>query len=60
MAMDLETVKFMRRLFGVVFALIGAAAGHRYYGTLGAVGGIFVGYVVGWNIVDLLKGRAHK
>ena len=60
MAMDLETVKFLRRLFGIVCAVIGAGAGYQYYGMLGGAGGVLVGYAVGWNLVDLLKGRAHK
>lgn len=60
MAMDFETVKFLRFLFGVVFLFIGAAAGYKYFGVLGAAGGAFIGYVVGWNAVDLVKGRAHK
>jgi len=58
--MDIETVRFMRRLFGVLCALIGAAAGYQYYAMLGGVGGAFVGYAVGWNLVDLFKGRARK
>ncbi len=60
MAMDFETVKFMRRLFGGLGAIIGATAGYKYYGMLGGAGGLLVGYAVGWNLVDLLKGRAHK
>ena len=60
MAMDFETVKFMRRLLGGLCAVIGAAAGYRYYDMLGGAGGLIVGYVVGWNLVDLIKGRAHK
>jgi len=60
MAMDFETVKFMRRLLGIVCAVIGAGLGYQYYALLGGAGGALVGYVVGWNLVDLLKGRAHK
>lgn len=60
MAMDFETVKFLRPLFGIVMLLIGAAAGHQYFELPGAVGGGFLGYVVGWNLVDLFKGRARK
>ena len=60
MAMDFETVKFMRRLFGVIGAVIGAGAGYRYFDLLGGAAGVFVGYIVGWNFVDLFKGRAHK
>ncbi len=60
MAMDFETVKFMRRLLGVVCAVIGAGLGYQYFELLGGIGGLIVGYGVGWNLVDLLKGRAHK
>jgi uncharacterized membrane protein len=60
MAMDFETVKFMRFLFAFVGAGIGAAAGIKYYGVVGAIGGIVIGAIVGWNTVDLFKGRAHK
>ena len=60
MAMDFETVKYLRRLFGVLFACVGAAAGYKYYGTLGAVVGVFVGFAVGSSVVDLFKGRAQK
>jgi uncharacterized membrane protein len=60
MAMDLETVKFLRFLFGVVFACVGAAAGYRFYGLAGSLGGAVIGYTVGWNVVDFFKGRAHK
>jgi len=60
MAMDFETVKFMRFLFAFVGAAIGAATGIKYYGTVGAIGGIVIGGIVGWNTVDLFKGRAHK
>jgi len=60
MAMDFETVKFMRFLFAFVGAAIGAAAGIKYYGTVGVIGGVVIGAIVGWNTVDLFKGRAHK
>jgi len=60
MAMDFETVKFLRRLFGGLCAFIGAAAGYQYFAMLGGVGGAIVGYAVGWNLVDFFKGRAHK
>jgi hypothetical protein len=60
MSMDFETVRFMRILFGLVFLVVGAAGGYIYFGTLGAAGGALVGYVVGWNTVDLFKGRASK
>lgn len=60
MAMDFETVRFLRVLFGLVFLAVGAAAGYRYFDLLGAAGGALAGYVVGWNAVDLFKGRARK
>lgn len=60
MAMDFETVKFMRRLLGIVGAIIGGGVGFQYFDLLGAAGGAVIGYVVGWNLVDLFKGRAHK
>ncbi len=60
MAMDFETVKFLRLLFALVFAFVGIAAGLKYFGILGAIGGAFLGYIVGWNTVDFFKGRAHK
>jgi len=60
MAMDFETVKFLRRLLGGLCAVIGAAAGYQYFAILGSVGGVIVGYAVGWNLVDFFKGRAHK
>ena len=61
--MDFATVRFLRIVFAVTGALIGAAAGYRYlamFPLLGPVGGAAVGAVVGWNAVDLIKGRAHK
>ena len=60
MALDFETVKFLRVLFGLVFLVVGAAGGYKYFDLLGALGGGFLGYVAGWNAVDFLKGRAHK
>ena len=60
MAMDFETVKTLRVLFGFVLLLVGAAAGYQYFELAGAVGGGFLGYVMGWNLVDLFKGRARK
>jgi hypothetical protein len=61
--MDFATVRFLRFVFAVTGALIGAAAGYRYlsaFPLLGPAGGAVVGAVVGWNAVDLIKGRAHK
>jgi len=60
MAMDFETVKFMRFLFALVGAAIGAAAGIKYYEVAGAVAGGVIGAIIGWNTVDLFKGRARK
>ena len=60
MAMDFETVKFMRILFAFVGAAIGAAAGFKYFELVGAIGGIVIGAIIGWNTVDFFKGRAHK
>ena len=60
MAMDFETVKQLRILFAIVGAAIGGAAGLSYFETTGGLIGLVVGAVVGWNAVDLIKGRAHK
>jgi uncharacterized membrane protein len=61
--MDFATVRFLRVVFAVTGALIGAAAGYRYvpgFALLAPVGGAVIGAIVGWNAVDLIKGRAHK
>ena len=60
MAMDFETVKFMRFLFALVGAAIGVAAGIKHFGLAGAIGGFVIGAIIGWNTVDFIKGRAHK
>ena len=69
MSMDFETVRFLRVIFGVVFAVVGGAAGMKYLPMLvtpqqgplvGPAVGAVVGALVGWNAVDLVKGRAHK
>jgi len=60
MPMDFETVRFLRVTFAIVFACVGIAAGFKYYGLLGSAGGAFIGYIIGWNLVDLVKGRAGK
>jgi len=63
MALDHSTVRSLRWLFGAVFGLVGAAAGFRYLQDLGAAGiagAAAVGAFVGWNFVDLFKGRSHK
>ncbi len=68
MSLDFETVRFLRAIFLVIFAVVGGAAGVKYgpmlLGTqgelIGPIVGAVVGSLVGWNAVDLLKGRAHK
>ena len=68
MSMDFETVRFMRLAFAVIFAAVGIAAGIKYGGIIPGVVGIYgapavgavIGALVGWNAVDLIKGRAHK
>lgn len=68
MSMDFETVRFLRAIFLVIFAVVGGAAGVKYgpamlggQGELiGPIAGAVLGAVVGWNAVDLVKGRAHK
>jgi hypothetical protein len=68
MSMDFETVRFLRIIFGLIFAVVGGAAGVKYgpillgpNGSLfGPIAGVVVGAFAGWNAVDLLKGRAHK
>ncbi len=60
MAMDFETVKALRFLFAIIFALVGGGAGIKYFGPIGAAVGAVVGAVIGWNAVDFVKGRAHK
>ena len=60
MSMDFETVRFMRVLFAIVFAAVGGAGGIKYFGIGGAIAGVILGAIVGWNAVDLVKGRAHK
>lgn len=68
MALDFETVRFLRVVFAVIVAVVGAAAGIKYgqvvlgsAGTIvGPVTGVLVGAIVGWNAVDWIKGRAQK
>jgi hypothetical protein len=68
MALDFETVRFLRVVFAVIFAVVGGAAGVKYgeplVGEIGGLAGPAVGAVIGaifgWNIVDLIKGRATK
>lgn len=61
--MDFATVRFLRIVFAITGSLIGAAAGYRYlsgFPIFGPIGGAVVGAFIGWNTVDLIKGRAHK
>jgi membrane associated rhomboid family serine protease len=60
MAMDFETVRFLRIVFAVVGFCIGGAAGIKYYGATGGLIGGVVGGIVGWNTPDLFKGRTQK
>ena len=61
--MDFGTVRFLRIVFAITGALVGSAAGYQYlsaFPILGPIAGGVVGAVIGWNAVDLIKGRAHK
>jgi len=60
MAMDFETVRFLRFVFAVVGFFVGGAAGIKYYGTTGGLIGGVIGAIVGWNTPDLFKGRTQK
>jgi hypothetical protein len=60
MAMDFETVRYLRIIIAVIGFFVGAAAGFRYYEATGALIGGFIGAFVGWNIPDFFKGRAQK
>jgi len=60
MAMDFETVRQLRVLFAIVGAFVGGAAGAGYFGSTGGLIGLAVGALVGWNAVDLIKGRTQK
>jgi len=60
MAMDFETVRYLRFVFALVGACVAGAAGIKYFGVTGAFVGLAIGAVVGWNAVDLIKGRTHK
>ena len=60
MALDFETVRFLRWVFAVVGFCIGGAAGIKYYGMTGALVGGAIGAIIGWNVPDLFKGRAQK
>lgn len=60
MAMDFETVRFLRFVFAVVGFFIGGAAGIKYYGAIGGLIGGVIGAFVGWNTPDLFKGRTQK
>jgi hypothetical protein len=68
MALDFETVRFLRFTFAVIFAVVGGAAGMKYgeplLGSAGQLAGPMIGAVIGaifgWNAVDLIKGRSSK
>jgi uncharacterized membrane protein len=60
MAMDFETVRYLRVVIAIVGFFVGAAAGFKYYETAGALIGGVIGAIVGWNIPDFFKGRAQK
>ncbi len=60
MAMDFETVRQLRILFAIIGVFVGGAAGFSYFGSTGGLIGLAVGAVVGWNAVDLVKGRSQK
>jgi uncharacterized membrane protein len=60
MAMEFESVRFLRFVFGAVVVCIGGAAGIKYYVTTGGLIGGVIGAIVGWNIPDLFKGRPQK
>jgi hypothetical protein len=68
MSMDFETVRFLRIIFAVIAAIVGGAAGVKYGPLLlgeqstliGPIVGTVLGAIVGWNLVDFVKGRAHK
>ena len=60
MAMDFETVRYLRFVFAVVGFFVGGAAGMKNYGSLGGLVGGVIGAVIGWNIPDLFKGRTQK
>ena len=60
MAMDFESVRYLRIIIAIVGFFVGAAAGFKYYEVTGALIGGVIGAFVGWNIPDLFKGRAQK
>jgi hypothetical protein len=60
MSLDFETVRMLRYLFAIGGAAMGGALGWDFYGNLGLAGGLGIGALVGWNTVDLFKGRAQK
>ena len=60
MAMDFETVRFLRIVFAVIGFCVGGAAGIKDFGTMGGLIGGVIGAVIGWNVPDLFKGRTQK
>lgn len=60
MAMDFETVRYLRVVIAIVGFFVGAATGFKYYETTGALIGGVIGAIAGWNIPDFFKGRAQK
>ena len=60
MAMDFETVRYLRIIIAVIGFFVGAAAGFIYFETNDALIGGVIGAFVGWNIPDFFKGRAQK
>jgi hypothetical protein len=60
MAMDFETVRFLRIVFAIIGFFVGGAAGIKDFGTTGALIGGVIGAIVGWNLPDLFKGRTQK
>ena len=60
MAMDYETVRFLRFAFAIIGFCVGGAAGIKDYGTMGGLIGGVIGAIIGWNLPDLFKGRTQK
>ncbi|MGD9254065.1 MAG: hypothetical protein PVG92_09055 [Holophagae bacterium] len=60
MALDFETVRILRWVFALIGAAAGSAFGLDHYQIFGAIGGALAGGLLGWNLVDMFKGRAQK